>query len=131
MQQAQYKFRDWIKSHFAVELNDEPVRWYIETQHGLTHDGHLMAVNCGVIAALVIHGLSQPKDQRDEQLCTLISEYMQHVDGISGVNDAISHLACRRWRVQQSLRLFEWAVAQREQGQAVLPIAYDPFELND
>ncbi len=61
----------------------------------------------------------------------LVSEYMQHADGNSGVNDFISYLVCRRWFVQKSLRLFKWADAQREQGQAVLPIAYDPFELND
>ena len=125
---AQYKFRDCIKSHFAVELNDEPTRWYIGKQHDLTHDGHLVQINCGVIAVRVIHGLSQPHEQRHQQLCSFITEYMKlvpvgAVDDSTGANDAISHLACRRWRVQQGLRLFQWAVAQREHGQAALLIA--------
>ena len=117
VQPAQIKFRDCIESQFAVELNDAPIRLYIGTQHDLTYDGTLKAINCGVIAVRVIHGLSQPHEQRHQQLRTLVIEYM---------NDATSHLACRRWRVQQTFRLFKWAVSQRVEGQAILPA--EPFE---
>ena len=87
-----------------------------------------MQINCGVIAVRVIHGLSQPHEQRHQQLRSLITVYMKRVpvgavDDSTGANDAISHLACRQWRVKQGLRLFQSAVAQREHGQAALLIA--------
>jgi hypothetical protein len=125
---AQCKFRDCIESHFTIQLNHDPKRLYIGTQHDLKYDGTLNPINCGIIAVRVLHGLSHPHEQRYQQLHTLVVEYMNLVPDLAftGVNDAISHLACRRWRVQQALRLFQWAVAQREEGQATLP--HDPFE---
>ena len=81
----------------------------------------------------MVYGLSQPCEQRGQQLRTSTIEYTKLVvvvvvvvDGLSGVNDAIPLLACHRWRVQQSFRMFQWALDKREQGQAIM--TEDPFE---
>jgi hypothetical protein len=128
VQTIQYKFRDWIQSQFNVELNGEPVRCYIGQQYDLTREGAIRAINCGVIAAHVLSALSQPKQQRNHLLSTGVAEYMEHVHVTLGVNDAISHLACRRWRFQHAMRLLDCAVAQREEGQAAPALADNEAE---
>ena len=77
-------------------------------------------INCGAIAAHVLIGLAQPKQERERLLSTGIAEYMGHEQSKSGVNDATPHSVCRRWRFQHALRLLDWAFAQLEQGQANL-----------
>jgi len=59
---SQSKFRDCIKTHFAVELQGEPKRLYIGTQHVLNYNGRLVHIYRGVIAVRVIHGLSRPHE---------------------------------------------------------------------
>jgi hypothetical protein len=49
VQPAQYKFRDCIKSRFAVELNDVPNRLYIGTQHYLKYDGTLNQLTAALL----------------------------------------------------------------------------------
>jgi hypothetical protein len=79
-QPAQYLlFRNRIQRHFRVVLHPEPERCYIGRQSDLHHNGNLVAINCGVIAAHVLHGLAQPNPTRTELFSVHVPQFMRHV----------------------------------------------------
>ena len=112
---TQYLFRNWIQRHFRVVLHKEPERCYIGRQCDLDHNGNIVAIHCGVIAAHVVHGLAQPNPTRSELFPIHVPHYMRHVS-VQGENDAISHTECRRWRYDQALRLLDFAEEQERQS---------------
>ena len=110
---TQYMFRKWIMQHFSVVLENEPTRCYIGSQCDYNNFNQLVAINCGVIAARIVQGLSKPRAQRDLVLGPNMPEYLDHIQLYEG-NDCISSVTCRLWRFEQSSRLVAWAVRQQQ-----------------